>query len=215
MTPLGNPVVPLEYGITATASARSRPSRHDVPAEQAGERSLSGASPSAITGRPGATARIAGTSGAAAITSLASRRRVLRSSSAVDSGSPSWRPRRCDHAVVRRSRPRGGSDRRTRPDRRARRRARSVRARRSPNRSSSAKRVAAAVGPSSTRPSARARDRVGRLCQRGLRIAWTERLVSTMGQRAPDRRCVNRRFGRLVVAAVDVVRGPWTYRVLR
>src|ERR1041385_7860518 len=88
MTPLGNPVVPLEYGITATASGEIATAGGVVlPPSSAVNGSLPGASPSAITGSSGATARIASTSGAVVIASFGEPTpKYLTSSSRVASG---------------------------------------------------------------------------------------------------------------------------------
>jgi len=62
--------VPLEYGITAMASGAIATEGGTVlPPSSAVNGSAPGASPSEITGRSGATVRIAATSGAAAIAS--------------------------------------------------------------------------------------------------------------------------------------------------
>src|SRR4051812_6922206 len=88
ITPLGNPVVPLEYGITASASGAIAIAGGAVgPPSSAVSGSLPGASPSAITGSPGAAAWIAPTRGAATIASRGDPSlKYFASSSAVDSG---------------------------------------------------------------------------------------------------------------------------------
>src|SRR5215468_8950842 len=88
ITPLGNPVVPLEYGITATASGAIATAGGTVgPPSSAVSGSAPGASPSAITGSPGATVWIAPTSGAAAIASRGDPTlKYFTSSSGVASG---------------------------------------------------------------------------------------------------------------------------------
>jgi len=64
ITPLGNPVVPLEYGITATASGETvTVGGTALPPSRAVNGSASGASPSEITASPGAAVRTAPTSG--------------------------------------------------------------------------------------------------------------------------------------------------------
>ena len=88
ITPFGNPVVPLEYGITATASgATATAGGVALPPSSAANDSAPGASPNEITGSSGATARIASTNGAAVITSFGEPTlKYLTSSSRVASG---------------------------------------------------------------------------------------------------------------------------------
>src|SRR5262245_60074073 len=88
ITPFGNPVVPLEYGITASASgATATFGGTRSPSSRAVNGSQPAASPIVITGTPGATARTAATSGAAAITIRGEPTlKYLTSSSAVESG---------------------------------------------------------------------------------------------------------------------------------
>src|SRR5690349_24160667 len=88
ITPLGNPVVPLEYGITAIASGEIATCGGTVgPPSKLANGSAPGASPRVITGKPGAAARIASTSGGTVITSRGEPTpKYFGSSSAVDSG---------------------------------------------------------------------------------------------------------------------------------
>ena len=84
ITPLGNPVVPLEYGITATASGATATSGGCVLAARSAEND---GSPRTISGRSGAAVRIASTNRGTVIASVGwPTSKYFVSSWLVDSG---------------------------------------------------------------------------------------------------------------------------------